>query len=540
MGETFAEIFIVGEEFEELSELILDAVAGDGEGGRQVVGLTRDGEARSLSVATSYIRESRDGSADPRALIAVFSDITELRELRETELRLAKAAEEQHGRLQDAYRQIEERNAALAAALRKVRLAQGLGIVLVLAMFLGAGFFAWQPLDLFEGAAAVELAATGPVDGSRTLTVDTRRVSSSVTLKGQLAPWRKVPVRSGVDGTIALLNFEIGEEVSEGEVLLELDLSQVGRRYQRERVAYAKTREAFEKLDNWEASPEMASARRTFSKATLEMESQRNKMKKSQFLFDQGMIATDEHEDAKRQHQSQLLDFEAAEEEFAAVRAQGGARAVAAARLEMETAREDMLALERSLEAGSIVAPVTGVVLAPARAGKELAVGGSVRRGDRLLTIGDFSRLAATAQVDEVDVGKLERGQKVSVSGNAFRDLRLSGVVSHVAAEADARSRGIPKFNVVVTLDPLEPAARARLKAGMSGRLRIVTYSNPKALLVPIDAVSSRGGTHRVLVLDEASGEAQEREVEIGPTTRDSVEVTAGLEAGETIVLPEG
>ena len=51
-------------------------------------------------------------------MIAVFSDITELRE---TELRMAKAVEEQHRRLQDAYREIETRNEALAAALRKVR-----------------------------------------------------------------------------------------------------------------------------------------------------------------------------------------------------------------------------------------------------------------------------------------------------------------------------------------------------------------------------------------------------------------------------------
>ena len=222
------------------------------------------------------------------------------------------------------------------------------------------------------------------------------------------------------------------------------------------------------------------------------------------------------------------------------MRAQGDAAAVEAARLDMEGARADMLVLERGLAWDRIVVPVSGMVLAPERADKELIAGATVRKGDRLLRIGDFSRLAATAQVDEVDVGKLKAGQQVTVTGNAFAGLRLKGMVSRVAAEADAKARGIPKFDVTVTLDPLEPAVRARLRAGMSGQLRIVTYSNPKALLVPIDAVQSRGGTHRLRVVDGRTGEPQERTVEIGPTTRDSVEITAGLKAGETIVLPGG
>ena len=42
----------------------------------------------------------------------------------------------------------------------------------------------------------------------------------------------------------------------------------------------------------------MAQARRRFARATLEMEGQRNRTSKSAFLFEQGLIATAEHEDA--------------------------------------------------------------------------------------------------------------------------------------------------------------------------------------------------------------------------------------------------
>ena len=112
--------------------------------------------------------------------------------------------------------------------------------------------------------------------------------------------------------------------------------------------------------------------------------------------------------------------------------------------------------------------------------------------------------------------------------------------MSSQASPASPASRGIPKFDVTITLDPVGPEEAAQLRTGMSARLRIVTYSNPKALLVPIDAVASHGGVHRLRVVDPATGEAEEREVEIGPTTQTSVEIRAGLEAGETILLSGG
>ena len=120
-----------------------------------------------------------------------------------------------------------------------------------------------------------------------------------------------------------------------------------------------------------------------------------------------------------------------------------------------------------------------------------------------------------------------------------FRDLTMRGAVTHVSSQADPRSKRVPLFDVAVTLEALGPDQRKRLRSGMSAKLRIVTYSNPRALLVPIAAVSRRGRTHRVSVIDAQTGEVREREVEVGLTTRSEVEITAGLAAGERILVPE-
>ena len=550
-GHGFAELFITRDGFDDFTQLILDATLRGAEPERRVVAVERDGESRSLSVATSYLRTARE-DAGPRAVIAVFSDITELRELRETELRLAKAAEEQHGLLQNAYREIEERNSALAAALRKVRFVQGFGILLVFGLFIGAGLWTWRPAELFAGMSFLEdlwteagAARAVPSESeaggaSRTLKVSPRAVSSSLTFKGRLAPWRQLDIKSPASGTIAAVRVEEGQTVAEGEVLLELDLSKQERTYQSKRLSFVKARENHEMLKNWEKSPEMIQARRSFAKAQMSIDARRSKIRKSRFLFEQGLIASGEADDAEREFRSELLDFESAKEEFEAARAKADDEALEAAKLAMENARAAMLAAKEALKENAVRAPFAGTVFPPTGRRKDLVEGATLRRGDTLFRLGDFSRIAADTTADEIDVIKLKPGQKVTVTGNAFPGVRLPAVVRSVAAEADPKKPRKAVFPVSILLDEIEPAVQAGIRPGMSAKMRIVTYRNPKALMVPLDAVRRRGGRNWLRVVDPESGEAREREVEIGPTTRRQVEIAAGLKAGETVVLPGG
>ncbi len=538
-GQTFAELFILREGFDDFTQLMIDATTGEAGAQRRVVEVRSGGAARALSVATSYLRRpDAGGLSEAVAAIAVFSDITELHELRETELRLAKKAEAQHHRLQDAYREIEDRNAALASVLRKVRVVQGLGMALAVGLFVAAGFWTTRSFDLFEGTSA-EASALPDSEGSR-VTVRPQRVSDGITLRGILVPWREVSVRSPVDGEVVAAHFETGQEVVEGDILLELDLARTRQDLARARGQHAKALERLHELEDWENSQQMVSARRSFTKTRLDMEGQRTKINKSRFLFREGLISASEHEDAERQFKGQELDFAAAEEEFAAERALASEQALEDARLEVETARAEKQAAEEKLRHSSILAPISGVVLAAGRGRGPLEVGSTVRSGQDLLTIGDFSRMATKTKVDEADVVRLRTGQEVTVRGNAFRGLVLKGEVTHVSSQAEPEARGIPKFKVRVTLDPVGPEAAERLRLGMSARLRIVTYSNPKALAVPLAAVRSQGSEHRVRVVDPATGEIEERRVEIGPTTRDAVEIRAGLKAGETVLVPGG
>ena len=160
-----------------------------------------------------------------------------------------------------------------------------------------------------------------------------------------------------------------------------------------------------------------------------------------------------------------------------------------------------------------------------------------MEEGEALLRIGDFSRMTAIAAVDEVDVVRIAVGQAVSVTGNAFPDLRMRGTVTHVSSQPLPKTRGATRFEVEVTLDPLEADQRERLRAGMSSTLQVAVYSNDAALMVPIEAVGRSGPSHLVRLVNRETREVQEHAVQVGTTTLDSVEITAGLQPGDEIVV---
>lgn len=381
----------------------------------------------------------------------------------------------------------------------------------------------------FSGA----LAAPERQGTVRTMEVKPRRVSSTISLVGHLAPWRRVNVTSPVDGNVKAVHFAYGRPMAEGELLVELDTTKIEREHRQARKAYQEAREQLATVVGWENGPEMADARRALSRLRMAMEEIEERLRRTSFMPEKGIIAVSEHEQAERQHRGRQLDLDAAEQTLEQVRAQGNEEVRREAEQALADAREELEAVESKLGLDSVRAPISGVVLAQQRAGgQRLEEGRPAQQGQLLVTIGDFSRMSVTSHVDEVDVARMAVGQPVRVSGDAFPGLEIGGAVSRVSSQARQASRGtgVPTFEVEVLLDELEASEREGLRVGMSSRPRIEVYSREDALLVPVDAVAVQGGGSWLTVVDGATGETQRRQVTTGVTTMRSVEVLRGVD----------
>ena len=544
VGRTFADLFAQNEDMDQFSDVIFDAVYDSSLVHQCVVEAGFRGGKRSLSLATRYLTEERGGETVRIGVVAVFTDITEVKELREAELRLAREVEEKHAELSEAYRHLEETNLRLSTASKRIRTVRAVAAITALVVFVSVGLYFWKAGPV--GAVSTRSPARPAKFVTRV--VEPGPISSKVSMTGRIAPRREVEVTSPITGKVAEVLVQPGERVVEGQRLVEMDVAQLLIDRRNARVVYIRARDRVDEIADWSGNIEVSRARRAVSRSRIQLEVRKNRLTETAFLLKRGIIPASEHEAARREHDNQLLDLEATEQSLSAVLARG-ADEREVAELELSNARARLERVERTLRGAEVTSPATGVVMHPKRTRGErgrphrenarLAKGASVEQGGHLLTIGDLNGLTVVGYVDEVDVARIRPGQPSRITGDAFPGVALNGKVIRVSSEAVSRGdqRGLPSFEVEAAVERLTEKQRGMLRLGMSARIEVVVYEKADALLVPIEAVDISGRGPRLLVRDRDSGEFRRVEVVAGMTTLDSVEIVRGISAGDVILV---
>ncbi len=538
-GRNFRDLFLLSDGFDEFTDTVLAAVAERGETKRRITQIQTSDDARSLTVTSTAIDTTKHGAA----VLVVVSDITEIRELRETEVRQAALIEDQFSKLQNAYRDLESRNEALSALSKRVRTVRGGATLFVVGLFLAIGTWYLQPLDLFGGVDRPRT-DTGLADITASIqpthAVTPQTFQSTIDLRGTLSPGRVIAVVSPIEGHVKEIYATPGDVVSKEDALVELDTSALATELRQAEIEHIRARDRLDELENWESSSEVVRARRAVRQANVAFDDSERKLATSNFLISRGLIPASQLEEAERAHESRKLDVEEAERELESVRAKGVGEALQVAILQAKTAEDRFREKQEKLQSSRVHAPISGVVVAAEGSqAKPLTKGRQVSQGERLLSIEDMEQFSVTTAIDEVDLHKIKAGQQAWITGPGFSGLRVPGRVSHVSSRAARGARrGSPQFEVVVVLDNLGEEERTRLRVGMSAFITIVVYDRPSALLVPITAVEQREGK-TWLQVRKPDGLYEFREVTTGLTSLDSVEIINGLSPGDHIVLPQ-
>ncbi len=106
-----------------------------------------------------------------------------------------------------------------------------------------------------------------------------------------------------------------------------------------------------------------------------------------------------------------------------------------------------------------IRAPFAGTV-----AQIDLDLGESIMAGTPVVSLGDLEQFhIETTDLDEIDVARVDEGQRVDLTFDALPDVRLTGTVQKIGLKADTTAGGIT-YRVIVALDEMDP----RLRWGMT------------------------------------------------------------------------
>jgi RND family efflux transporter MFP subunit len=211
------------------------------------------------------------------------------------------------------------------------------------------------------------------------------------------------------------------------------------------------------------------------------------------------------------------------------------------ARLEQQqadvtVAEKQVASWEQQMDDTIIRAPFTGIVTVKSAQPGEMispisAGGGFTRTG--ICTIVDMESLEVEIDVNESYINRVRAGQAVEATLDAYPEWKIPCKVIAIIPTADRQKSTV---KVRVGFDHLDP----RILPEMSVKVgfREVGGSGSVAgrtVIVPKTAVQQRDGRDVVLLVQ--SGRAERRAVTVSKTLLDEVEISAGVAAGERVVV---
>ena len=158
----------------------------------------------------------------------------------------------------------------------------------------------------------------------------------------------------------------------------------------------------------------------------------------------------------------------------------------------------------------------------------EVAVGELVESDQELFTLANISTVWVMADIYEKDLAKVQQGADVSVRVDAYPDRIFGGRLTYIADLIDPETRTAKARCVVTNPD-------GALKLDMFARIMIPTGDGRQAPAVPVAAVQQVDGVAVVFVRQSAD-RFQRRDVQVGATAGDMVEIVSGLTPGEDVV----
>ena len=206
------------------------------------------------------------------------------------------------------------------------------------------------------------------------------------------------------------------------------------------------------------------------------------------------------------------------------------------ARLNLQSAQLSANTASDSVDDYNITSPIAGTVIE-----KNFKAGDKVdgASSGTLAVIYDLSFLELELAVDELDIGKVEVGQRVEITADALEGQTFEGVVDRISISGTT-ANGFTSYPVTIVIEDY-----GDLKPGMNVSASIIGEEIPDALCIPVDAVD-RGNTVTVPGPGALSADGQSvaditkletREVSLGRSDDEYIEVTGGLEEGDVVLI---
>ena len=356
-----------------------------------------------------------------------------------------------------------------------------------------------KKLWLIVAVAAIAILAVWLLSGGKkeekvtfeTAAVAPANIMNSITATGTIEPVTSVTVGTQVSGIVSKLYVDYNSVVKKGQVIAELDKTNL--------------------------MSQLNTAKTQLATAQSQLNYQTANYNRYKTLFEKGLVAADDFDNAK-------LSYVQAKEQVA-------------------SAKEEVQRAQTNLGYATITSPIDGIVLSKSvEEGQTVAASFST---PELFTIAqDLTNMQVVADIDEADIGEVKEGERVSFTVDAYPDNTFEGEVKQVRQEATTNNN-VVTYEVVIAA----PNADLKLKPGLTANVTIYTAERKGVLAVPSKAlrftpqketvgklkiVDVTGAKNKVWTIEGNSIVAHK--VNIGMTDGTNTQIVGGIASGEKVV----
>lgn len=324
-----------------------------------------------------------------------------------------------------------------------------------------------------------------------TAAVAPANIMNSITATGTIEPVTSVTVGTQVSGIVSKLFVDYNSVVKKGQVIAELDKTNL--------------------------MSQLNTAKTQLATAQSQLNYQTANYKRYKTLFEKGLVAADDFDNAK-------LSYTQAKEQVV-------------------SAKEEVQRAQTNLGYATITSPIDGVVLSKSvEEGQTVAASFST---PELFTIAqDLTNMQVVADVDEADIGDVKEGERVTFTVDAYPDDTFEGEVKQVRQEATT-TNNVVTYEVVISA----PNADLKLKPGLTANVTIYTAERKGVLSVPSKAlrfIPQKETVGKMKIVDAANAKNKvwtiegnsivAHKVNIGMTDGTNTQIVGGIVEGTKVI----
>src|SRR5438132_2353576 len=408
----------------------------------------------------------------------------------------------------------------------------------------------------------------------RTATADRGTVASVVSGTGSLLPVGRMTVNFKAAGILTEVDVRVGDKVTTGQVVARIESSTQQAALAQAQASLAAAQANVQSTQSPLTAAQVAQLQHQVTAAqqnyndTVASVNATNQADATTVANDQAKVNADCPNGAQcSQEQAQLANDKSKQHMDAisgqsrinsasqqitsardnlAVQTQVKPNALASGQAQVASAAAQVQAAQVALNQTTLTAPTSGIVVSINGVPGETAGGGTAQAPGSLapqpssgtsggssafMVIDDNSSFVAVMPFAETDSARLATNQPVAFTFDAIRHLTISGHVLSISPSATVVSN-VVDYYVSFLLNRTDP----RLREGMTANASVNVAQADNAVRVPNAAVRTTGGTTMVTVL--AKGQQVATEVITGVVGDTYTEIKAGLNEGDTVVLP--